>query len=229
MVPERASRSDLRAHDRAVRLPFARMIQELSDLIGLKQVAYIARVRETRTVREWAEGVRVKRGDTEPRLRMAFRIAQLLAEHDGPSVAQSWLQGLNPELGDRSPARLLREEDLNEVGPRILAAAHGFVEGSGPSSALGDLLREKKREILEVAKRHGASNVRVFGSVARGDADPDSDVDLLVELEPGRSLIDQGLLVEDLQTLLARKVHVVEPEALHRFIRDEVLQEAVPL
>ncbi len=88
------------------------------DLLGLKLVAYIARIRETRTVREWAEGVRVKRGDVEPRLRVAFWIAQFIGEHDSPDVVQSWFQGLNPELDDRSPARLLRGEVLDEVGLR---------------------------------------------------------------------------------------------------------------
>ena len=225
----RTPRPDLSAHERAMRLPFPLLTKELSDLLGLKLVAYIARIRETRTVREWAEGVRVKRVEVEPRLRVAFWIAQFIAEHDSPDVVQSWFQGLNPELDDRSPARLLREEVLDEVGPQILAAARGFVTDSGPGQALKVLLRDKKREILEVAARHGASNVRVFGSVARGDALLASDADFLVEFEPSRSLIDQGLLVEDLQKLLGCSVHVVEPKALHRVIRDEVLEEAVPL
>ena len=147
----------------------------------------------------------------------------------GECSVRTWFQGLNPELDDRSPARLLREEGLDEVGPQILAAARGFVTDSGPGQALKDLLRDKKREILEVAARHGASNVRVFGSVARGDALLAGDADFLVEFEPSRSLIDQGLLVEDLQKLLGCSVHVVEPKALHRVIRDEVLEEAVPL
>jgi len=220
---------DLSAHERAVRLPFPLVVQTLSELLGSKLVAYIARVQETRTVREWAEGTRVKRGDVEPRLRMAFRIAQFIAQQDSPGIVQSWFQGLNPELDDRSPARLLREEDLDEVGPQILAAARGFVAEDGPKAALGDLLREKRSEILEVAARHGAGAVRIFGSVARGKEGPTSDADFLVEFEPGRSLIDQGLLVHDLQKLLGCVVHVVEPEALHHVIRDEVVEEAVPL
>lgn len=229
MAGRRVSRADVSAHERAVRLPFPLVIEELINLLGSNLVAYIARVRETRTVREWAAGAGVKRGDVEPRLRVAFRIALFIAEHDDPSVVQSWFQGLNPELDDRSPARLLREGALEEVGPQILAAARGFVAETGPTRALGDLLGEKKREILELAARHGASNLRVFGSVARGDAGPTSDADFLVEFEPGRSLIDQGLLVEDLQDLLGCSVHVVEPNALHRVIRDEVLDEAMPL
>lgn len=229
MTARQAPRPDRSAHERAVRLPLPFVIRELSGLLGGKLVAYVARVRETRTVREWAEGVRVKRADVEPRLRMAFRIAQLIAEHDMPSVVRPWFEALNPDLDDRSPARLLREEDVDEVGPQILAAARGFVAETDPGRALREVLTEKRCEILEVAAHHGASNVRVFGSVARGDAGPTSDADFLVELEPGRSLIDQGLLVEDLQNLLGRSVHVVEPKALHRLIRDRVLKEAVLL
>ena len=145
--------------------------------------------------------------------------------------------GSNLVSGTQSRARrsfagsLASRGSLGRSGPQILAAARGFVTDTGPRQTLKDLWREKKREILEVAARHGASNVRVFGSVARGDALPPlaSDADFLVEFEPSRSLIDQGLLVEDLQKLLGCSVHVVEPKALHRVIRDEVLEEAVPL
>ena len=91
------------------------------------------------------------------------------------------------------------------------------------------LLQNKRDEILRIAERYGARNVRVFGSMARGEAGPDSDVDFLLELEPGRSLLDIGGLLMDLQDLLGRHVDIVEPEGLHWYIRDEVLREAVPL
>jgi predicted nucleotidyltransferase len=91
------------------------------------------------------------------------------------------------------------------------------------------LLQEKREEILRVAAQRGAYNVRVFGSVARGEASPDSDVDFLVELKPGRSLLDLGGLLMDLQDLLGHKVDVVTEPALHRRIRDRVLAEARPL
>ena len=90
-------------------------------------------------------------------------------------------------------------------------------------------LRRHRDAILSVAVRHGARNVRVFGSVARGDARPDSDLDLLVDLEPGRSLLDHVALIQDLEDLLGRKVDVVESQALHWYIRDRVLAEAVAL
>lgn len=92
-----------------------------------------------------------------------------------------------------------------------------------------ELLRNKREEILRLAARRGARNVRVFGSAASGRAGPDSDVDFLVELEPGRSLFDLGGLLMDLQDLLGRPVDVVTEKGLHWYIRDRILKEAVPL
>ncbi|HYP40012.1 MAG TPA: nucleotidyltransferase family protein [Chloroflexia bacterium] len=94
---------------------------------------------------------------------------------------------------------------------------------------ISELLESKREEILEIAARHGAHNVRIFGSVARGEATPESDLDFLVELEPGRSLLDHVALLQDLESLLGRKVDLVEPEALHWYIRDRILQEAIPI
>lgn len=94
---------------------------------------------------------------------------------------------------------------------------------------LDELLRSNRDEILRLASRHGARNVRVFGSVARGEADERSDVDLLVDLEPGRSLLDLGGLLMDLRDLLRRNVDVVTERGLKARIRSRVLQEAVPL
>jgi hypothetical protein len=95
--------------------------------------------------------------------------------------------------------------------------------------SLNEILREKREEILRIAAKHGAYNVRIFGSVARGVADEQSDVDVLVELEPGRSLMDLGGLLMDLQELLGRRVDVVTERGLRSRIRDRVLSEAVPL
>ncbi len=92
-----------------------------------------------------------------------------------------------------------------------------------------ELLESKRGEILQIAAKHGAHNVRIFGSVARGEATPESDLDFLVELEPGRSLLDHVALLQDLEGLLGRKVDLVEPEALHWYIRARILQEAIPL
>lgn len=95
--------------------------------------------------------------------------------------------------------------------------------------ATAELLKEKRTEILDLAARHGARNLRVFGSVARGDARPDSDVDFVVDMEPGRSLLDLGGLLMDLQALLGCRVDVVTERGLKERIRARVLQEAVPL
>jgi len=90
-------------------------------------------------------------------------------------------------------------------------------------------LKAKREDILRVATRYGVRTMRLFGSVARGEAGPDSDVDFLVELEPHRSLLDLGGFVMDLQDLLGCEVDVVEPEGLHWYVRERILQEAVPL
>jgi hypothetical protein len=95
--------------------------------------------------------------------------------------------------------------------------------------SIGQELQSKRAEILRLADRHGATNVRIFGSVARGEAGSDSDVDLLVKMAPERSLLDHVALWQDLEDLLGRRVDLVSEKALHRLIRDPILKEAVPL
>lgn len=90
-------------------------------------------------------------------------------------------------------------------------------------------LKSKRKDILRLAKRYGTSNLRVFGSVARGEANSNSDIDLLVELEPGRSLFDLGGLLVELENLLECKVDLLTEKSLHWYIRDKVLNEAQPL
>jgi len=91
------------------------------------------------------------------------------------------------------------------------------------------LLARKRDDILRVASQHGARNLRVFGSVARGDAGPGSDLDLLVEMDAGRSLLDMGALLMDLQDLLGCPVDVVTEQGLRPRLRDRAVREAVPL
>jgi predicted nucleotidyltransferase len=91
------------------------------------------------------------------------------------------------------------------------------------------LLKLNRDEILRIAARRGARNLRVFGSVARGTASPDSDIDFLVDMETGRSLFDLGGLLSDLQQLLGRPVDVVTEAGLRQRIRARVLSEARPL
>jgi predicted nucleotidyltransferase len=90
-------------------------------------------------------------------------------------------------------------------------------------------LRERRSEILDCAQKRGAFNVRVFGSVARGEQKDGSDVDFLVEFEDHRSLLDHGGLLMDLQELLGCEVDVVHADGMRKRFRDHVLQEAVPL
>ena len=108
------------------------------------------------------------------------------------------------------------------IGPRLVP-----VYTSGVS--IRERLHHKRADVLRTAARHGARNVRMFGSVARGEAGPDSDLDLLVELEKGRSLLDHAALVIELETLLGCRVDVATEQGLRPRIRDRVLSEAVPL
>ncbi|MBK9214174.1 MAG: nucleotidyltransferase family protein [Chloracidobacterium sp.] len=87
-------------------------------------------------------------------------------------------------------------------------------------------ISKKRAEIAQIARRHGATNIRVFGSVVRGEADGNSDFDFLVDLERGRSLLDLGGLLMDLQQLLGRPVDVVTEKSLRPRIRERVLREA---
>jgi hypothetical protein len=92
-----------------------------------------------------------------------------------------------------------------------------------------ELLQANRERILQTAAKYGAYNVRIFGSVARGEADASSDVDFLVEMEPGRSLFDLGGLLMDLQELLNCKVDIVTEKGLRERIRERVLKEAISL
>jgi predicted nucleotidyltransferase len=92
-----------------------------------------------------------------------------------------------------------------------------------------ELLKQKHAEILRIASRYGAFNVRVFGSVARAQAGELSDIDFLVEMEPGRSLFDLGGMQSELETALGHRVDVVTGKGLKSRIRNRVLQEAIPV
>ena len=92
-----------------------------------------------------------------------------------------------------------------------------------------EVIKEKREDILGIAARHGARNVRVFGSVARAEAGRDSDVDFLIELEPGRTLLDHAALYLELKQLLGCEVDVVTERGLRPSIRERVLREAAPI
>lgn len=92
-----------------------------------------------------------------------------------------------------------------------------------------EVLRRVRPEILELASRHGARNVRVFGSIARGDDRPDSDIDFLVDVEPGRTLLDVIALEQDLHELLGRRVDVLTDGGLSPYLQRRILAEAASL
>lgn len=132
------------------------------------------------------------------------------------------------------PMELLAESLAKKSGGtpprgRIMPGADCRANAEKRAMELQVLLEEKREAILSACARHGASNVRVFGSVARGEAGPHSDVDVLVDLEAGRSLLDHAALMLELEEILGCKVDVVTERGLRERIRDRVLREAVPL
>jgi hypothetical protein len=112
-----------------MRASFPEVAGELRELLGARLAAYIGGVSESRAVREWAEGTRSPGNEIQQRFRVALQLALLLNDSDGREVTQAWFQGLNPQLDDRSPARLLREGTLEETGPQVLAAGRAFLVG----------------------------------------------------------------------------------------------------
>ena len=122
-------RPDLAAHREAISLQWPDVVRRLTEILGRKLTAYIAGVRDVRALDRWIAGT-APYGDVEARLRFTYHVVRTLAEHDSPQVVQSWLTGVNPELGDRVPLRLLRDRDLNTVAPEILAAVRAFLAGA---------------------------------------------------------------------------------------------------
>jgi predicted nucleotidyltransferase len=130
-------------------------------------------------------------------------------------------------LASFRPARLM-ERSIAIVD--LIAHVHDIILGmQGTATDLQELVRRHRQEILEAAGRYGASNLRLFGSVARGDFREGSDIDILIELEKGRSLFDMVGLGLDLEKILGRKVDVFTEKSLKERIRARVLREAVPL
>jgi hypothetical protein len=121
-------RPGLLAHRESLNLSFVDLVSRLADAIGRKLTAYVAGVKDVRAVERWISGSQPY-GEVESRLRLTFQVVRTLLDHDSPQVIQAWLMGVNPELGDRVPLRLLREGDLVVVAPEVLAAARAFIAG----------------------------------------------------------------------------------------------------
>ncbi|QYJ15620.1 hypothetical protein Rxycam_01444 [Rubrobacter xylanophilus DSM 9941] len=114
------------AHRQAVVTPVTDVVSFLQDLLGRRLVAYVAGVKDVKTVSRWANGeVRSIRQESEERIRTAYEVAQLLVQFDSPSIVKAWFIGLNPQLDDVSPAEMIREGKLKEAK----AAARAFVAG----------------------------------------------------------------------------------------------------
>jgi hypothetical protein len=129
-VPTRTlPRPDLEAHRESLSKTFPELVSWLAGAIGRKLTAYVANVKDVRTVDRWTKGIGTPYGDAEPRLRFTFQVVRTLTEYDSPQVVQAWLMGVNPELGDRVPVRLLREGDLNIIAPEVLGAVRAFIAG----------------------------------------------------------------------------------------------------
>jgi hypothetical protein len=126
LTSQATSRPGLRAYDESVRFGTDDIVSGLREIIGAKLVAYIGHVSHTRSVREWADGERAPGADVVQRLRVAYHVAGLLHEREGKATIQSWFQGMNPQLDDNAPAKLLRDEPLDVAGPQVIAAARTF-------------------------------------------------------------------------------------------------------
>ena len=109
-------------------LPMPEIITALVSIVGKKLTAYIAGVKDTRALVRWMEGAH-SYNEAERHLRFAYHVVMTLSTVDSPSVVQAWLMGVNPELGDRVPIRMIREKNLDKVAPLILGAARTFAAG----------------------------------------------------------------------------------------------------
>ncbi|MGC2657585.1 MAG: DUF2384 domain-containing protein [Bryobacteraceae bacterium] len=123
-----SSRPELAAHRQAVIAAFPEVVRSLVSIIGRKQTAFIASVKDSRAIDRWIENATPQK-DVEQRIRHAYQVAAMLRSVDSESVVQAWFVGLNPELDDAVPISLLREGNIETDGKRVLSAARAFVAG----------------------------------------------------------------------------------------------------
>ena len=128
VVDRRAASLEAEIHAECVKLPFPELVTALTQLIGKKLTAYVASVKSIRTVENWMTGTEPYKGP-DTRLRTAYQVARLISTRYQSQVIQSWFMGLNPDLDDRAAATLLREGEIESVGPAVLRAARAFVAG----------------------------------------------------------------------------------------------------
>lgn len=119
-------RPGLQAARESVELPLPELVERLRDLVGVRLVAYVGNVKNTRPVGEWATGHRSPGADDEARLRLAFQAARLIRERYDTATIQSWLMGSNPALGYEAPARYIRLNSPVEAAREVMAAASSF-------------------------------------------------------------------------------------------------------
>jgi hypothetical protein len=149
--------------------------------------------------------------------RLGDRVAQVI-EEERASLDEA-LTVLEQERGQYHP-----EHHANAVAVRGQGMGRETSVKSRLRRSHKGLLKARRQEILAIAAKHGARNLRVFGSVARGEGGERSDVDLLVDMEKGRSFLDRIALKQDLEDLLGCKVDVVSEKALHWYLRDRVIE-----
>jgi hypothetical protein len=119
-------RPGLQAARESVELPLPELVERLRDLVGVRLVAYVGNVKNTRPVADWANGVRSPGTDDVARLRLAFQAARLMRERYDKATIQSWLMGSNPALGFEAPARYIRDNNPVEAARDVMAAASSF-------------------------------------------------------------------------------------------------------
>jgi hypothetical protein len=122
-------RPDLAAHREALSLALPEIVRRLTEIAGRKLTAYIARVKDVGTLDTWINGTEPC-GNVEERLRFTYQVVRTLSQHGSPKIVQAWLTGVNPELGDRVPLRVLRDGVLDTVAPEILGAGRAFIAGA---------------------------------------------------------------------------------------------------
>lgn len=118
---------ELGLYNDSIRRDPAKLADGVRGILGARLTAYIGSVQQTRAVREWAEGVRRPSAIVVERLRLAYLTASMIEQREGRGIAQAWFQGMNPQLNDVSPARVIRESDPADVGAEVIAATRAFL------------------------------------------------------------------------------------------------------